>query len=800
MSFKIAWLMIKDIYPIKYHMKTKKKENILRVIGLLGVLLGLFFLYGLGSYMSFMITPYNQKAEVVLGNAYVIGIGIILIFGTLHLIYYLNYADDYSVFITLPLKAYQIILSKIMVVIVMEGMIVIPIILIPTFIYGMNMTVGVLFWLKSLILLVILICTPIICISSIILVTMKFINWKKFKELISGLFLIFFLTVTMKFLIEFRSFELDNLGTSILDKGTIVYKLVSQYIDFVVGESFGIGLWGAFLIMLIVVIGMICCENYIQMILEVTSNLKNTMHKNVKDYIACIKSNSILPSLIIKEYKLLLREPTFLFNGGNVAIMVIIGAIVLKIINPTLLKGISTSVGSEWNASMMYLMIFLLGVICSTHIIAITSFSREKSMLEYLNTEPIVPEKIIYAKTIVGISISSIYLIIILLLIYWMLGIRILQLFIIGLGSLGIIGLMNYYYVLSDYRMPKLDWKEPYELIKVNMNLVKSTCKSIGFLSIYGILIVGYSWIKGQNLKLLIAFIGVLAVSYGILRHCQKGIIKEKVTGVLYDSVLKNTIFYSICYLVVQIILGIIISLILFKRYEYDTAMKIYEKQMLNILLLSQIITCITLCSTLRLKGKSINKYCKINQIKVKEVYMSIVVGFNMYLLVYIVIGIFKLNSISVTFSERINSILGNHSIVGSVLVIGITSAITEEIIFRGLILNELKRRMDYKCAIIIQAIIFGLYHMNLKQAIYGVLSGCILGEIVHRSDSIFKGIIVHCVFNILGVSLFYIGSNTRLLMVVVGLYSGITISYIIQFVINKRVKCNKKSNKEKFK
>lgn len=77
---------------------------------------------------------------------------------------------------------------------------------------------------------------------------------------------------------------------------------------------------------------------------------------------------------------------------------------------------------------------------------------------------------------------------------------------------------------------------------------------------------------------------------------------------------------------------------------------------------------------------------------------------------------------------------------------------LVEEIIFRGLILQYLGRAgARFLVANLIQAVLFGIFHMNLVQGIYTALLGFLLGYLAYRYDSIFVPMALHAVYNLFG-------------------------------------------------
>ena len=77
---------------------------------------------------------------------------------------------------------------------------------------------------------------------------------------------------------------------------------------------------------------------------------------------------------------------------------------------------------------------------------------------------------------------------------------------------------------------------------------------------------------------------------------------------------------------------------------------------------------------------------------------------------------------------------------------------VTEEIIFRGLIMNYLRRGgAGFIVANLIQAVCFGIYHQNLVQGIYAALLGILLGYLAHRYRSLLAPMFLHFLFNLFG-------------------------------------------------
>lgn len=105
-------------------------------------------------------------------------------------------------------------------------------------------------------------------------------------------------------------------------------------------------------------------------------------------------------------------------------------------------------------------------------------------------------------------------------------------------------------------------------------------------------------------------------------------------------------------------------------------------------------------------------------------------------------------------YSENIERLMGNQNVVLMVFAIGITAPFIEEIIFRGLILNQLRKNLPIPAAILIQALLFGVFHLNVVQGIYAFAIAILMGLFAVWFDSLLLPIAFHMGMNISGIIL----------------------------------------------
>ena len=86
----------------------------------------------------------------------------------------------------------------------------------------------------------------------------------------------------------------------------------------------------------------------------------------------------------------------------------------------------------------------------------------------------------------------------------------------------------------------------------------------------------------------------------------------------------------------------------------------------------------------------------------------------------------------------------------------GVVSPIAEELLFRGIIHNYLRRFMDPKLTLLISSALFGIYHMNFVQGMYGFLMGCLIAYAYEYFGDFKMAVAVHAGANVLVYCLTY--------------------------------------------
>lgn len=98
-----------------------------------------------------------------------------------------------------------------------------------------------------------------------------------------------------------------------------------------------------------------------------------------------------------------------------------------------------------------------------------------------------------------------------------------------------------------------------------------------------------------------------------------------------------------------------------------------------------------------------------------------------------------------------------------------VSAPVLEELLFRGVILESVRRGWGAVVAVVVSALLFGLIHVQPATVVVGVVAGLIFGLMYLRTSSLFSTIIIHSVNNAIALMLIHIGAGGKPLSEVVG-------------------------------
>lgn len=134
--------------------------------------------------------------------------------------------------------------------------------------------------------------------------------------------------------------------------------------------------------------------------------------------------------------------------------------------------------------------------------------------------------------------------------------------------------------------------------------------------------------------------------------------------------------------------------------------------------------------------------------------------------------------STSAVFNEVMDVAMGDNPVI-SLIIVSVLAPIAEEMLLRGVVLNRSKLSFGMAGCVILNAILFGIFHMNPIQFIYVLPMGAFLAYLAYRYNSIIPAIAGHFIHNTFAtfVPMKYISLPILLVVMSIGAASFILIA-----------------------
>ena len=195
----------------------------------------------------------------------------------------------------------------------------------------------------------------------------------------------------------------------------------------------------------------------------------------------------------------------------------------------------------------------------------------------------------------------------------------------------------------------------------------------------------------------------------------------------------------------------------------------------------SILITCITFVIFGIIFYKKYYNYKQdyMEKLNIKTIGILIILGIVLNLSYNLIIGSFNY---AVHFTDNYSAI--NISILTYIICTGLLGPILEELLFRGIVFNKLKKFNPQMRTILLTTFIFTFFHSNFIQMLYAFCLGFILIYVYEKYKNIKAPIIVHMASNIMNIfTCMIIMKENYILNFVL-----ILISFLILFIINKKI------------
>lgn len=133
-------------------------------------------------------------------------------------------------------------------------------------------------------------------------------------------------------------------------------------------------------------------------------------------------------------------------------------------------------------------------------------------------------------------------------------------------------------------------------------------------------------------------------------------------------------------------------------------------------------------------------------------------------------------------------NVFAESNFILTLLYASIAAPIAEELIFRKLLLDKIRRYGDVP-AILMSGLAFGLFHMNLSQFFYAAALGSIFAYVTIRTNTVRYSILLHCLINFIGSAITPLATNGNMMfsfIIVLWVFSSIAAGVVL-FVLNMK-------------
>jgi membrane protease YdiL (CAAX protease family) len=145
-------------------------------------------------------------------------------------------------------------------------------------------------------------------------------------------------------------------------------------------------------------------------------------------------------------------------------------------------------------------------------------------------------------------------------------------------------------------------------------------------------------------------------------------------------------------------------------------------------------------------------------RVNVKGLILCFVSGAVLALLLNVVIEfVFGLFGIGSASYDAVEEIQYSVPLWLGLILYGVISPISEEAVFRGVLYNRIKRFYGVSKGVIFSALMFGIFHGNLPQMVYGTLMGALMALCYERNKCFAAPVLFHMAANIFVFTLSFI-------------------------------------------
>lgn len=511
------------------HQLFKNKKELWKPVVLFLVVLSFLPIY-IG-YIHLLENIYVQLFELGQENALftlvIVPISLmILFFGIVYAMSALYFSKDIEQLIPLPIHASKIVIGKFICMLVYEYVLIIPFIL-PVFIVAYQDFGGILYVIYSVLTVLLLPTIPLGVGTISVMLLMKYTNIQGKKDLVRSisLFLMVFAIIGIQVLLT-KTLSSVPIGSEarflseLLEKGDAMMGIIGKAYPPAIWFSKSLALSGNIMgfiymiftisisILMIYIIGSLGSRVYLKTLLERNNFKRNNKAVSIEKLV----SRPQYIAVFINDLRLTMRTPIFLFNCVSISLILPILIVVMPLISGTGddidFRALYLTYGDYFNLVLIAIFAF----IAAANPTASTTYSREGKSNWITNIMPVSHTQIFIGRIIQPLLIELIAISLMLSALIFVVPLSISEILtslVLGmLVSLPIISVG----IVIDLLNPKLDWEQPQQAVKQNINVIINMIIGVGY-----IVMAGYLSMQMMEIYIHVNFIYVFIATISIL-------------------------------------------------------------------------------------------------------------------------------------------------------------------------------------------------------------------------------------------------------------------------------------------
>ncbi|MGB7605433.1 MAG: type II CAAX endopeptidase family protein [Lutisporaceae bacterium] len=199
-----------------------------------------------------------------------------------------------------------------------------------------------------------------------------------------------------------------------------------------------------------------------------------------------------------------------------------------------------------------------------------------------------------------------------------------------------------------------------------------------------------------------------------------------------------------VLYLAIYIAISIIVNLTLGLAFRNTNVISWILSNMSIVTIITNIPTILVYMLISKIMKQDFSKKYNFNTFNYNYTYLLALIGISLGVFS---ISFLKINAIHEAFpllAAILDSIVSGKNLIIIVLGTITMGTILEEVLFRGLVFDELKVNMNIVLAVILQGLIFGALTLNIPVMLYAGMGGMIYGVVYIIFNSMWASIIAH--------------------------------------------------------